>query len=225
MKRLLLAALALALVTLAPGARAQTVPEGRFQLLVLPLTVDFADKDSLDGFDGTRFYQVLEQKAEQVSPQADLVIPSPTDPRLAGLDLSQEPDPATAVALGNKFGVPLVAWTKVDFRLENKLTQADADTLREQQTVQAGDPAPQNLVTVGGLAHLGLVDVGTGKVLVQGPVMVFRSGLTRANLGTGNFDDVVRDTTQQCTEDLATKVVEYARKQRPAPASTPAPAQ
>lgn len=208
MKRILAVTLALLLLA-ASGTQAQQT--GKQQLLLLPLTLDLQD---IDGMDAARFYATLEQQAETPGGMVDLVIPAANDPRLAGLDLTSEPDPATAVALGHKFGVPLVGWTKVEFRLQGSLKTFADGTVPGQQ-LQVGDPAPENLITVGGLAHLGVVDVGTGKVLMQGPLAVFRSAATRANQGTGNYEDDVQSVTLQCAGDLAVKIVEFARKRRP----------
>lgn len=214
MKRVLALTLALLVLVTAAGF-AQTTP-GREQMLILPLALDLESPEDFDGVNARDFYAALESAAEAKGSKFDLVIPDPKDPRLAGVDLSVEPDPATAVALGQKFGVPLVGWAKAQFRLQSK-TQAFQDATVPGQQMQAGDPAPQNLITVGGLAHIGAVDVASGKVLVQGPLAVFRSDATRANQGTDNFDDDVKNVTHECAQDLATRIVEFAQKRRATP--------
>ncbi len=208
MKRLLITALALVLAV-ASAARAQTIPDQKVQVLVLPLTVDFEDPDGFNGLTTAGLIQDLRQKAQQAWPDVELVFPSADDPRLQGLDLSVEPDPAQAVAVANRFGVPLVGWTKVNFRLEHRWSQTDSSVALEQ-SARSGDPAPQNVVSVGGLAHLGVIDARTGRVLSQGPVMVFRSQLTRATPGTDSFEETVHAVTQQCAQDLAGQIVEVA---------------
>lgn len=213
MNRLLLAALSLLLIGLVPAAQAQPTPAAKPQVLLLPLTVEFENGNGYRGPDTAAFLKIVEQKAEQNGSAFDLVIPSAGDPRLEGLDLTQEPDPATAVAVAHKFDVPVVAWAKVQFGLEHHWTQPESGTVPEQQ-MAVGDPAPQNVLTVGGLAHLGIVDVQSGEVLMQGPVALYRSDLTRFTEGMDGFDDDVRDLTNQCAEDLAARIVQAARKSR-----------
>lgn len=210
MKRVLALTLAL-LVFVAAAGYAQT--SGRQQMLILPLTLDLENPDDFDGVNAADFYAALEAAAEAKGARMDLVIPDPKDPRLAGVDLTVEPDAVTAVGLGYKFGVPMVGWAKAQFRLQSR-TQTFQDATVPGQQMQAGDPAPQNLITVGGLARIGVVDVGTGSVLMQGPIAVFRSDATRANQGTGNFDEDVKNVTHECAQDLATRIVEFAQKRR-----------
>lgn len=210
MKRVLALTLALLVLVTAAGF-AQT--SGREQMLILPLALQLENPDDFDGVQAAEFYAALERAAEAKGSKFDLVIPDPKDPRLAGVDLTVEPEPAAAVALGQKFGVPVVAWARAEFRLQSK-TQAFQDATVPGQQMQAGDPAPQNLITVGGLARIGAVDVASGKVLVQGPIAVFRSDATRANQGTGNFDDDVKNVTHECAQDLAARIVEFAQKRR-----------
>lgn len=70
---------------------------------------------------------------------------------------------------------------------------------------------------MGGLARLGIVDAQSGQVLVNGPVAVFRSDLTRASQGTAGYRDVVRQVALQCAQDLASQMVEVARKRSQQP--------
>lgn len=213
MKRLLLAVLCLVLLALAPGARAEspTAPGGKLQVLLLPLTLDFENQNGFQDLDAAKFYQMLEQKTEAASPNVDVVLPAAGDPRLVNLDLTQEPEPTAALAVAQKFGTPLVAWAKVRFRLQHQVTQTESAAMPDQQ-MQVGDPAPQNLITVGGVAHLGIVDAETGKVLLQGPAALFRSGLTRASEDMDEYREVVHDVTFQCADDLAGRILEVARK-------------
>ena len=212
MKRLLLAALSLVLLAAAPGLQAapQPAPGGKLQVLLLPLTLDFESQNGFKDLDAAKFYQMLEQKTEAASPSVDIVLPPAGDPRLASLDLTQEPEASAAVVVAQKFGASLVAWSKVGFRLQHQVTQVETAAIPEQQ-MQVGDPAPQNLITVGGVAHMGIVDAETGKVLLQGPVAIFRSGLTRASEDMDEYEEAVHDVTFQCADDLATRILEVAR--------------
>lgn len=202
---------ALLLLTALFAALPASAQTARQQLLLLPITLDlqgFGDTSDLDTY---RFLQAVEAAAEKQAPNVDLVIPGPGDPRLEGVDLTAEPDPAAAAALGRQFGVQAVGWAKISFSLQHKTETVQSGDVPGQQ-LQTGDPAPQNLITVGGLAHMGIVDAASGKVLVQGPVALFRSALTRANEGTGGYDDDARNVALECAQDLAAKLVEIAQR-------------
>ncbi len=211
MKRILLAILAILVLAAPCTLQAQAEPQGKVQMLLLPLTLELEDADDFAGLDSATFLRAVEEAVEKAHAQVDLVVPATDDPRLAALDRTQEPDPTTAVALAHKFGTPLVAWSKVEFRLQHQFTRT-ASSLVPQQPVRVGEAAPQSLLTVGGLARLGIVDAQSGQVLVHGPVAVFRSDLTRASQGTAGYRDAVRQVALQCAQDLAAQMVEVARK-------------
>lgn len=211
MKRIFLTILAVLVLAAPCVLQAQAEPQGKVQMLLLPLTLELEDTDGFAGLDSATFLRAVEEAVEKAHAQVDLVVPAADDPRLATLDRTQEPDPTTAVALAHKFGTPLVAWSKVEFRLQHQFTRT-ASSLLPQQPVPVGEAAPQSLLTVGGLARLGIVDAQSGQVLIQGPVAVFRSDLTRASQGTAAYRDVVRQVALQCAQDLASQMVEVARK-------------
>lgn len=210
MKRILLAVLTVLLLGVPCALQAQADPQDKVQMLLLPLTLELEDNDGFAGLDSATFLRAIEEEVEKAHAQVDLVVPAAEDPRLAALDRTQEPDPTTAVALAHQFGTPLVAWSKVEFRLQHQFTRT-ASSLVPQQPVAVGEAAPQSVLTVGGLARLGIVDAQTGQVLVQGPVAIFRSDLTRASLGTAAYRDAVRQVSLQCARDLAARMVEVAR--------------
>ena len=66
---------------LAMLAGAETAP--RVRILVLPLKIHWGERELLP----RHFFEVLKHQVEKQAPRANLVIPSPEDPRLQGIDL------------------------------------------------------------------------------------------------------------------------------------------
>lgn len=172
-------------------SQAGAEPAPRVRILVLPLQIHWGEKE----LSPRTFFDVLEEEAERNAPRANLVIPSPQDPRLQGIDLSRRPTPAEALALGRTFHAPLVVSLDIQF----------------QRKVEERSQGP--LLNVGALALVTIVEESSGKVVMQEPVAVSHCDHS-PSAGTPQFEEQAHKLSMESARDLADLIIATAQKHR-----------
>ena len=172
-------------------AGAETAP--RVRILVLPLKIHWGERE----LSPRHFFEVLKHQVEKQAPRANLVIPSPEDPRLQGVDLSRRPSKEEALALGRTFHAPLVV--SLDIRFNRKI---------EERT-------QGRLLNVGALALVTMVEESSGKVLMEEPVAVAHSDHCKGQPESTEFEEQAAALTMETARDLARLIVTEAQKKKP----------
>jgi len=179
----------LALFSLATAHAEPLAP--RVRILVLPLQIHWGEKE----LSPRTFFDVLEEEAERKAPRANLVIPSPEDPRLQGVDLSRRPTPAEALALARTFHAPLVVSLDIQF----------------QRKVEERSQGP--LLNVGALALVTIVEESSGKVVMQEPVAVSHCNHS-PGADTPEFEKQAMILSMETAHDLADLIIVAAQKHK-----------
>ena len=170
---------------------ASAEPAPRVRILVLPLQIHWGEKE----LSPRTFFDVLEEEAERMAPRANLVIPSPEDPRLQGVDLSRRPTPAEALALARTFHAPLVVSLDIQF----------------QRKMEERSQGP--LLNVGALALVTIVEESSGKVVMQEPVAVSHCDQCSSS-GTPEFEAKANVLSMETAHDLADLIITTAQKHK-----------
>ncbi len=125
------------------------------------------------------------------------------------------PDPNQIKALTKKLGVDRLCWGSVKLSSESRL-------MRTGGSSNPGDLFPgqtpgtyRYIITVAGAADINVADGATGKILLDEPFAIFGSESTAAPEGTTRFEDVEKQLTLQCSEDLADQIVRQAKREMP----------
>lgn len=205
--RLLLALLACAL-SWSP-ALAQTPPP-KIKVVALPLQMS----GEYQPVDAVRFQQLLEQNVEKLAPRADMVWVRADDPNLSGIDPSFSLEADQAAALGKKFDAPVLIWLSVTFTKDKALINTTGDN-NPNSSNPGGMPTSspyRYVVSVGGTGHLQIIDVGTVKAMLDGPVALFRSDLTQHPDDGDGFGGLEEDLAAQATQELAQRIVTVCQK-------------
>ena len=180
----------LLLLSLLP-ARAE--PSTRTRILVLPLAIHWGEQD----LSPRHFFEVLEEEVERHAPGVNLVIPAIDDPRLQGVNLSQRPGPELSLELAARFHAPLVVALDIHFQ-------------RKVENREGGD-----ILNVGAMALVTIVDEKSGGVRLQEPVAVSHADHLRGELGSPEFQEQTGILTMETARDLAALIVETARQGKP----------
>ncbi|MBX3171845.1 MAG: hypothetical protein KF760_30820 [Candidatus Eremiobacteraeota bacterium] len=118
-------------------------------------------------------------------------------------------------ALTKKLGVDRLAWGSVKLSTESRLMRTGGGS-------NPGDLFPgqtpgtyQYIITVAGAADINVADGTSGKILLDEPFAILGSESTAAPEGTTRFEDVEKQLTLQCSEDLADQIVRQAKREFP----------
>jgi hypothetical protein len=190
------------------SALAQPVQKTR--VLALPVQMEGEYRP----VDAARFQQLLEQKVEKLAPRADLEWVDPKDPKLSGMDFSFSMEPDQAAALAEKFQAPVLVWMSVRFTKNQNLINTAGDLNPNSSNpagVQMSSPY-RYVVTVGGNAHVQIIDVAAKNAMLDGPVALFRTDLTQHPDDGDGFGGLEDELAAQSTDELAERIVKVSQK-------------
>jgi hypothetical protein len=167
-------------------------PSTRARILVLPLKIHWGEQE----LSPRHFFEVLEEEVEHQVPDANLVIPAPDDPRLQEVDLSRRPGTELSLEQGRRFHAPLVV--SLDIRFQRKVEKRSG-----------GD-----LLSVGALALITIVDEPSGAVVLEEPVAVGHADHLQGERDSPEFQEQTEALAMETARDLASLIVNTARKKK-----------
>lgn len=125
------------------------------------------------------------------------------------------PEPSVIKALTKRLGVDRLCWGSIKLSTESRL-------MRTGGVNNPGDLFPgqtpgtyRYIITVAGAADINVADGASGKILLDEPFAIFGSESTAAPEGTSRFEEVEKQLTLQCSEDLADQIVRQAKRELP----------
>ncbi|MBN9419783.1 hypothetical protein ABS71_02650 [bacterium SCN 62-11] len=157
------------------------------------------------------FMTSLRAEVQKKAPNLNVVLVDA--PEVAHWSDMLPPDPNQIKALTKRLGVDRLAWGSIKLSTESKL-------MRTGGGANPGDLFPgqtpgtyRYIITVAGAADINVADGASGKILLDEPFAIFGSESTSAAEGTTRFDDVEKQLTLQCSEDLADQIVRQAKRE------------
>lgn len=160
---------------------------------------------------GADFMASLRAEVQKKAPNMTVVIVDA--PEVAHWNDMLPPDPNQIKSLTKRLGVDRLAWGSIKLSTESKLMRTGGGS-------NPGDLFPgqtpgtyRYIITVAGAADINVADGASGKILLDEPFAIFGSESTAAPEGTTRFEDVEKQLTLQCSEDLADQIVRQARRE------------
>lgn len=160
---------------------------------------------------GADFMASLRAEVQKKAPNMSVVVVDA--PEVAHWSDMLPPDPNQIKSLTKRLGVDRLAWGSIKLSTESKLMRTGGGS-------NPGDLFPgqtpgtyRYIITVAGAADINVADGASGKILLDEPFAIFGSESTAAPEGTTRFEDVEKQLTLQCSEDLADQIVRQAKRE------------
>jgi hypothetical protein len=160
---------------------------------------------------GADFMASLRAEVQKKAPNMTVVVVDA--PEVAHWSDMLPPDPNQIKSLTKRLGVDRLAWGSIKLSTESKLMRTGGGS-------NPGDLFPgqtpgtyRYIITVAGAADINVADGASGKILLDEPFAIFGSESTAAPEGTTRFDEVEKQLTLQCSEDLADQIVRQAKRE------------